>query len=158
MSEMGRIIGLDFGLRRVGAAISDPGRSIASPLELYERRDAVQDARHYAALVREHDVARIVVGLPVHTTGREGELAAKARAWGGWLAAVTGLPVAFADERFTSVQADELMIASGLKRQRRKALRDKLAAQILLQNYLDRGAPETSPTPGPLDDPEGTEP
>jgi putative Holliday junction resolvase len=155
---MGRILGIEFGLRRVGAAISDPGRSIASPLEVYERRDAAHDARHYAALVREHDVARVVVGLPVHTTGREGELAAKARAWGGWLATVTGLPVAYADERFTSIEADHLMIASGLKREKRKALRDKLAAQILLQNYLDQGAPEAAPAPGPLADPEGTEP
>lgn len=155
---MGRILGLDFGLRRVGAAISDTGRSIASPLEQYVRRDPVQDARHYAALVREHDVARIVVGLPVHTSGREGELAARARAWGAWLAGVTGLAVAFADERYTSVEADDLMMQAGLKRQKRKALRDQLAAQILLQAYLDRGAPEIGPAPEPLADPEGVDP
>jgi putative Holliday junction resolvase len=149
---MGRILGLDFGLRRVGAAISDPGRSIASPLEQYERRDPVQDARHYASVVREHEVARIVVGLPVHTTGREGELATRAREWGAWLAGVTGLAVTYTDERYTSIEADDLMIRSGLKRQKRKALRDKLAAQILLQNYLDQGAPEESAPPGPLAD------
>ncbi|MFO0891512.1 MAG: Holliday junction resolvase RuvX [Isosphaeraceae bacterium] len=155
---MGRILGLDFGLRRVGAAISDPGRSIASPLELYERRDPTQDARHYASLVREHDVRRIVIGLPVHTTGREGELAARAREWGAWLAGVTGLAVAYTDERYTSIEADNLMIQQGLKRQKRKALRDKLAAQILLQNYLDQGAPEGAAAPGPLADPEGPDP
>ncbi len=152
---MGRILGLDFGLRRVGAAISDPGRSIASPLELYERRDPTQDARHYAILVRDHEIHRIVIGLPVHTSGREGELAAKARDWGAWLAGVTGLVVSYTDERYTSIEADNLMIQQGLKRQKRKALRDKLAAQILLQNYLDQGAPESSPAPGPLADPEG---
>lgn len=155
---MGRILGLDFGLRRVGAAISDPGRSIASPLEQYERRDPVQDARHYAALVREHDVVRIVIGLPVHTSGREGEIATKARAWGHWLGGVTNLPVAYTDERFTSLEADDIMVQSGLKRRKRKALRDQLAAQILLQAYLDQGAPETAPTPGPLADTEGSEP
>jgi putative Holliday junction resolvase len=155
---MGRILGLDFGIRRVGAAISDPGQTIASPLEMFERRDAVQDARHYVSLVRAHDVGRIVVGLPVHTSGREGELAAKARQWGGWLAAATGLPVTFADERFTSIEADDLMIRSGLKRQKRKALRDQLAAQIMLQGYLDQGAPESAPPPGPLADSEDPEP
>ncbi len=85
---------------------------------------------------------RIVVGLPVHTSGREGQLAGLARKWGSWLASATGLPVVYADERYTSVEADNLMIQSGLKRQKRKDLRDKLAAQILLQGYLDVGCPE----------------
>lgn len=154
---MGRILGLDFGLRRVGAAISDPTGSIASPLEMYERRGLAQDARHYAELVRAHDVARIVIGLPVHTSGREGELAAKAREWGRWLAGVTNLPVAFADERYTSVEAEDLLLQAGLKRRRRKALRDQLAAQILLQAFLDQGAPDTAPAPGPLADRRGDE-
>jgi putative Holliday junction resolvase len=154
---MGRILGLDFGLRRVGAAISDPGQKIASPLEVHERRDPVQDARHYASLVRDHGIERVVIGLPVHTSGREADLATRAREWGRWLAGVTGLPVAYTDERYTSVEADNLMIQSGLTRQKRKALRDKLAAQILLQAYLDGGAPETVQAPGPLADPEGPE-
>jgi putative Holliday junction resolvase len=149
---MGRILGLDFGLRRVGAAISDPGRSIASPLEVYERGDEARDSRHYRLLVRENDIDLLVVGLPVHTTGREGELASHARRWGTWLGELTGLPVRYADERYTSVEADNMMMASGLKRQKRKALRDKLAAQILLQGYLDAGCPEGEPAPGPLND------
>src|SRR3954466_5339097 len=124
---MGRVLGLDFGLRRVGAAVSDPGRTIASPLEVYERRGPTQDARHYTELVRENEIDRIVVGLPVHTSGREGELAARARGWGAWLVSITGLPVIYVDERYTSVEADNLMIGSGLKRQKRKELRDKLA-------------------------------
>ncbi len=152
---MGRILGLDFGLRRVGAAVSDPARSIASPLEVYERRDARQDARHYETLIREHDIERIVVGLPVHTSGREGQLAALARQWGSWLMTVAGLPVMYHDERYTSVEADNLMIESGLKRQKRKSLRDKVAAQILLQDYLDAGSPLNEAVAGPLADPEG---
>jgi putative Holliday junction resolvase len=150
---MGRILGLDFGLRRVGAAISDPGRSIATPLEVYQRRDSVQDARHYLDLAREHEIEQIVVGLPVHTSGREGELASRARDWGTWLARATQLPVLYADERYTSVEAENLMIDSGLHRKKRKTLRDKLAAQILLQAYLDAGCPETQEKPGPLADP-----
>ncbi len=149
---MGRILGLDFGLRRVGGAISDPGRVIASPLEVYERKNDALDARHYRELVLEQEIERIVVGLPVHTSGREGQLAGLARHWGAWLASATGLPVTFTDERYTSVEADNLMIQSGLKRQKRKDLRDKLAAQILLQAYLDTGCPEVESASKPLAD------
>ncbi len=145
-----RTLGVDFGLRRVGAAVSDPGRSIATPLEVYERRDPVQDASHYRNLVDENDVDRVVIGLPVHTSGQEGELASKAREWGGWLAGVTGLPVFYFDERYTSKMADEILIGSGFKRQKRKGLRDMLAAQILLQSYLDAGSPETESPLQPL--------
>jgi putative Holliday junction resolvase len=77
-----------------------------------------------------------------------------ARRWGRWLASATGLPVAYADERYTSVEADNLMIQSGLKRQKRKDLRDKLAAQILLQGYLDAGCPEVESPCEPLADSE----
>ncbi len=151
---MGRILGLDFGLRRVGGAISDPGRKIASPLEVYVRGSALEDARHYRRLVEEHEIQRIVIGLPLHTSGRESEMANQARAWGAWLATITGLPVAFADERYTSIEANDLMIQSGLKRQKRKGIRDKLAAQLLLQGYLDAGCPEAEPPARPLADQE----
>ena len=149
---MGRVLGIDFGVKRVGAAISDPRRSIATPLEVYERRDPVQDARHYRKLVEEDEVDRIVIGLPVHTSGREGESAAKARAWGAWLAEATGLTVVYYDERYTTVLADDLLIEVGFSRQKRKGMRDMLAARILLQNYLDAGCPDAPETPESLTD------
>ena len=150
---MGRILGLDFGLKRVGAALSDPRRVIATPLEIYERRDPTRDARHYRDLVEAEGVAALVVGLPLHTGGGEGELARLARAWGVWLAGATGLAVTFSDERYTSVDADHLMRSHGLKLRDRKARRDMLAAQILLQNYLDAGCPSAEPPALPLADP-----
>jgi putative Holliday junction resolvase len=154
---MSRVLGLDFGTRRVGAAVSDPRRLIATPLEVRERRDSAQDARHYRELVREHEVDRIVIGLPVHTGGREGTSAVLARNFGDWLAGATGLPVVFYDERYTSVDAEDALIAAGVKRQRRKGLRDMLAAQILLQNYLDAGCPATETPATPLADPPSEE-
>jgi len=154
---MGRVLGLDFGLKRIGAAVSDPGRSIATPLETHERRDQAQDARHYRKLVEDEEVERIVIGLPVHTSGREGEIAAKARAWGAWLGSVTGLPVFYHDERYSSALADEVLIGSGVKRQKRKGLRDMLAARILLQDYLDAGCPETEAPSRPIADREDEE-
>lgn len=153
---MGRVLGLDFGLKRVGAALSDPGRSIATPLETHERRDPAQDARYYKKLVQDEEVDRIVIGLPVHTSGREGEIASKARAWGAWLHSVTGTPVFYHDERYSSALADEVLIGSGVKRQKRKGLRDMLAARILLQDYLDAGCPETEAPSRPLVDDEET--
>lgn len=153
---MGRILGLDFGTRRVGAALSDPRRVIATPLEVYERRDPARDAAHYRALVAEEDVDRIVVGLPLHTRGHEGDLAILARRFGAWIAEATGLPVAFHDERYTTVDADEALRSHGFKLKDRKARRDMLAARILLQNYLDAGCPEAEAPASPLDDrPEG---
>ncbi|MFI5458745.1 MAG: Holliday junction resolvase RuvX [Isosphaerales bacterium] len=149
---MTRILGLDYGTRRVGAALSDPGRTMAFPVEVYDRRGPKPDARHYGELVQENDVDRIVVGLPLHTSGRMGQLAAQARTFGGWLAAVTGRPVFYFDERYTTVEAEHRLIDAGLTRQKRKALRDKLAAQIILQCYLDAGCPETESDPTPLSD------
>src|SRR3954447_13513663 len=113
---MGRLLGLDFGTRRIGAAVSDPRRLIATPLEVHDRRDRAQDARHYQALVREHEVDRIVIGLPLHTGGREGTSASLARDFGSWLAEVTGLPVLYYDERYTISEAEDALIAAGLKR------------------------------------------
>ena len=150
---MPRILGIDFGTRRVGAAVSDPRRQIATPLEVYERRDPTQDARHYAGLVAENEVERVVIGLPVHLGGREGTSATLARVWGDWLGRVTGLPVVYYDERYTTVDAEDSLIAAGLKRSQRKGLRDMLAARILLQNYLDDGCPESTRPVDPLADP-----
>lgn len=153
---MGRILGLDFGLKRVGAALSDPRKKIATPLEVYHRRDDRLDARHYRALVEEEDVERLVVGLPVHTRGAESNLSALARRWGAWLSEVCDRPVVFHDERYTSADADSALRESGQKSRARKALRDMLAAQILLQRYLDAGSPESeSPVFPLLDEPEG---
>ena len=149
---MTRILGLDFGTRRVGAALSDPGRSIATPLEVYERKAPGRDADHYRAVVREHDVDRIVVGLPLHTGGGESESSAQARRWGAWLAGVTGLPIVFFDERYTSVDAEDVLRSAGIKLQKRKDKRDMLAARILLQNYLDAGCPVIEGPPAPLAD------
>jgi putative holliday junction resolvase len=149
---MARILGLDYGTRRVGAALSDPGRTIAFPAEVYMLRGPGPDARHYREVVQENEVERIVIGLPLHTSGREGQLAALTRTFGDWLAAITGRPVIYFDERYTTVEAEQRLIAAGLKRRKRKVLRDQLAAQIMLQSYLDAGCPEADVVPAPLSD------
>jgi putative Holliday junction resolvase len=157
---MGRILALDFGTRRVGAALSDPERRMAFPLEQYDRRTAARDASHYRELAREEGVARIVVGLPLHTRGAESDLSRLAREFGRWLGEVTGLPVVLFDERYTSVMADELLGQRKLSRAQRASRRDAMAALVLLQAYLDAGCPEAEAPPAAIDDrddPEGGE-
>jgi putative Holliday junction resolvase len=149
---MPRILGLDYGTRRVGAALSDPGRTIAFPIEVYVLRETKHDGPHYRELVEENEVDRIVIGLPLHTSGRESQVAALARIFGDWLAAVTERPVVYYDERYSTVEAEQRLIDAGLTRQKRKSLRDQLAAQIMLQGYLDAGCPETEASAAPLAD------
>jgi len=132
-----RILGIDYGSKRIGMAMSDPAGSIASPLGVRHRVSASQDGEFFKELVRNHQLARVVVGLPKHTDGKEGEKAHEARRYGAWLAAELGLPVHFYDERFTTVEAETHLKRSGMKQKARKKRRDMLAAQIMLQAYLD---------------------
>jgi putative Holliday junction resolvase len=152
-----RLLGVDFGAVRVGLAVSDPERKIAFPLATYQRQGRERDAAYFRDLVVHEEVAALVVGLPVHGDGREGVKAAEARAFGGWLAEVCRLPVLFWDERFTTVEAEAALWAAGLTHKKRKARRDRVAAQILLQAYLDAGCPP-EPTVLPLEDPPSSDP
>jgi putative Holliday junction resolvase len=145
------VAGIDFGTVRIGIAISNAGRTIASPYENYTRRGADADARRFRRLVDEEGIVEFVVGLPVHLDGRESEKSAEARQFGAWLAEVTGTPVAYFDERFTSVQAEEALLSAKMTSKRRKKRLDMLSAQIMLSAYLESQA-SAGADPGPLDD------
>lgn len=133
----GRLLGLDYGTVRVGFAVSDEEQRLAVPLETYTRRNREHDARHLNAMIGDYRIIGLVVGLPLHMGGEEGEKAGEARRFGAWAAEVSGLPVAFWDERLSTAQADEHLAAAKLNPKKRKLLRDKIAAQIMLQSYLD---------------------
>ena len=141
MTPKGRLLGVDFGSVRIGLAISDADRIIASPLATYERRGSELDTVYLRDLIQKEQVAGIVVGLPVHLNGREGKKALESRQYGAWLQLVSGLPVAFADERFTTVDAEDALWNAGMTHKQRKGRRDRVAAQIMLQAYLDAGCP-----------------
>jgi putative Holliday junction resolvase len=145
------VAGIDFGTVRIGIAISDPERQIASPYENYTRRDAKQDAERVRRLVEEEAICLFVVGLPVHLDGRESEKSVEARRFGQWLAETTGVPVQFFDERFTSHQAEEALLAAQMTKKRRKRRLDMLAAQIMLAAFLESGG-GASEAAGGLDD------
>ena len=91
----GRLLGVDFGTVRVGLAVSDPDRLIASPLDTRTRAGDAADAAYFAQVVAAERVVGLVVGLPLHARGNEGTKAAEARQFGAWLGSVTGLPVVF---------------------------------------------------------------
>jgi putative Holliday junction resolvase len=137
-------LGVDYGTVRVGLAVSDPERRIASPLATYARRGKKQDGEFFRRVVAEQGVGGLVVGLPVHNDGCEGQKAKEARAFGRRLAEWTALPVVFFDERFTTAEAEAFLWDAGLTHKRRRERRDRVAAQILLQAYLDVGCPSES--------------
>jgi putative Holliday junction resolvase len=144
-SPAGRVGGIDYGSVRIGIAVSDPDRSIASPLESYTRRTPELDARRFKELAQEERIGLWVIGLPVHLDGRESQKSAEARRFGAWLAATTGVPVEFFDERFTSVEAEDLLRQAALSRKGRKKRIDMLAAQIMLTAYLESSTRQQSP-------------
>lgn len=137
LPAFGVLLGIDYGTKRVGVAVSDREQKFSSPLHNLDRQGIQADARYFRRLTEEYRPVGIVVGLPIHLSGDESEKSREARRYADWLASVTGLPFAFQDERFTSFQAERLLLEAELTKKKRKARIDKLAAQILLQTYLD---------------------
>ena len=135
-SELARILGLDPGERRIGVALSDAIGIIAQPHLLLDRRsgDVVAEIKR---ICDEYEVATVVVGLPRSLSGEEGPAAAKARELGAAVAAATGCDIEFADERFTTVQAESALLEAGMKRRQRRETIDMVAAAVMLQGYLD---------------------
>ncbi|MDJ0867124.1 MAG: Holliday junction resolvase RuvX [Myxococcota bacterium] len=135
-----RVLGLDLGERRIGLAISDEAGRIAFPAGHLERRGKRQDLAALGRLVTERGVEQVVVGLPIHMTGRAGPQAEAARAFARELATVTGLPVETLDERWTSVAAERSLRESGRGRARKagRGAVDAVAATLLLSTWLER--------------------
>ena len=131
---MTRFLGIDYGTKRVGLAISDALGMTARPLEVVPRGEAVD---RVGQLCKEYDVEMLVVGLPTGLGGSEGDAATAARELGEGLSSTTGVPVVFVDERFTSRMAESVLLGSGMRRRRRRETVDKVAAAIILQSFLD---------------------
>jgi putative Holliday junction resolvase len=135
-----RTLALDPGERRIGVAISDPTGTLSQPLETIETRGLASPAalERIAEIVDTHGVSQIVIGLPVHMNGREGPEAEAVRGFGGAIAAATGVPVDYLDERWSSLGAKRLLRESGARSRRDKGRVDRVAATLLLETYLAR--------------------
>ncbi len=142
-SSLTRVLGVDLGSRRIGLALSDESRTIASPLSVLQRsRSHDDDHAAILAIARDHHVSEVVVGLPLSLSGRAGPAARAAQAEIGALAAAAGdeLRVVSFDERLTTVSAERSLRAAGMDGRARRTVVDKVAAAIMLQAYLDREA------------------
>ena len=133
-----RILGIDFGERRIGVAISDPGGTYALPLTTLERSKDEQAVAEIVALAIREEASRIVVGEPLRADGSAGDAALRARAFARKLGRASGLPVETIDESLTSREADRQLAEAGLPPAKRRERRDALAAQLLLQDALER--------------------
>ena len=140
---MARYLGIDYGQRRIGVAISDDGGRFAAALsQLDAAGDANADARRVAELARQHNAEAFVVGLPINMDDTEGPQARRTRRFADRLAERSGLPVHLQDERLSSFAADEVLSAAELTKAQRRRRRDKIAARMILQSFLDAQTPE----------------
>lgn len=134
----GRVIGLDLGSRRIGVAVSDSDRTVATPIEVVERGpDPAADRRKIAAIVSEWEATAVVVGLPLGLRGDTGRAAQAAQAEIAALAPVVGVEVIAHDERLTTVTAERALADQGVRGPARRRVIDKVAAAVLLQSWLD---------------------
>lgn len=133
-----RALGLDFGEKRVGVAVSDALGIAATPLEVIEGRTPEQVAQRVAALAKEKGAVALVVGLPVNMDGSEHKSLAALRAKAELCGKAAGLPVEYVDERLTTVEAGRRLWESGLTHKDRKARVDRVAASLILQTWLQQ--------------------
>ena len=137
---MERIIGLDFGSKTTGVAVSDPFGWTAQGVEIIRRKEENklrQTLARIEELVKEYGASRIVLGLPKNMNNSLGDRAEKSLAFKEMLERRTGLPVVMWDERLTTVAADRTMMEAGIRREHRREYVDEIAAVFILQNYLD---------------------
>ena len=135
-----RIMGLDFGSRTTGVAVSDPLGITAQGVETIVRKDENklrQTCARIEELIKEYEIEEIVLGYPKNMNNTAGERAEKTEAFKAMLERRTGKPVILWDERLTTIAAERVLMESGVRRENRKAVVDKIAAVLILQGYLD---------------------
>ena len=134
---MGRLLGIDYGDKRCGIALSDPMRIIASAHDVIQNTGMDNVVKAVVSICREKEVEEIVVGWPLNMDGTEGASAGKVSTFMGKLQPAVGLKLVRWDERMSTQTAEATLIEAGTRREKRKGLIDKVAAQVLLQHYLD---------------------
>lgn len=141
-----RVMGLDYGRRRLGLSISDETALIARPLAPYQRTHSLaSDIAHVARLTRSLDAHALVIGLPLHMNGSRGEMAREVESFAVRLEKVLSVPITLWDERLSSHEAERVLLEGDVKRKDRKRLRDGLAATLILQGYLDHQRHQATP-------------
>lgn len=132
-----RILSLDFGEKRIGVAVSDPLNIIAQSVGTIERKGTKNDLQKVGELVREYEAGKLIVGLPLNMDGTEGKSANRAMDFVKELKKAIKVEVEMLDERLTTAQGERIFLEADMSRKKRKENLDKIAAQLILQNYLD---------------------
>lgn len=132
-----RALALDVGDRRVGVAVSDPLGLLARPLTVIRRRSRAEDFRAIAALVEEHEAARVIVGHPLEMHGEVGPQARRVERYAAGLAEHLSVPIVLWDERLSTVEAERILHEAGESSRQYRGRIDAVAAAVILQSYLD---------------------
>ena len=132
-----KILGLDYGEARIGVSVSDALGMLASPLDTICEKDRNEQLKKTAAVAKEHNVEKIVVGYPKHMDGTVGHRAQYTEAFARDLSQMLGVPYVMWDERLSSTEAHRILESGGVSGKKRKTKVDKIAAVIILQGYLD---------------------
>ena len=138
--RVGRVVGVDYGTRRLGFAVSDPTGMLASAHCVRIVRGVKDAAQAVIEICREQEAEKLVLGFPLNMDGSSGPIAEAVQAFRDKLVPRLGIPIELWDERWTSKSAEDALIEAGTRRDQRKQLIDKVAAQIMLQHYLDAQA------------------
>ena len=134
-----RIMCRDVGKARIGIAQSDPMQIIATPLEVLKRTPSINnDAKYVASLIEKNGVELLIVGLPLKLDGSTSESTIMAQEFAQKIAKFSDVSIEFQDERLSTVSAERILLEGNVRRDKRKGVVDKIAATIILQNYLDR--------------------
>ncbi len=142
---MTKFLGIDHGTKRVGVAVGDDEFRLAAPVTTVDVTGSADSVIHaIAELANDYQIDVIVIGLPLNMDGSEGPQAKLTREFGASLSARLDLPVEYFDERLTSIGADELLAPAELTRKKKRKRIDRVAAQLILQGYLDQGHREAS--------------
>lgn len=133
-----KIVSLDIGTVRIGVATSDIMEIIASAYTVYKRKDESSDLKNIAEIITNLEAGQVVIGLPLKMDGSEGSSVEMAKDFGEKLSKIIDVPIIYQDERLSTVEAQRILIESGMRREKRKDKIDSLAATIILQTYLDK--------------------
>ena len=132
-----KILALDYGSKRIGVAVSDPLGITAQPVTVIHRKGKKKDIPELLEIIKEREVDKIVIGLPLNMSGSKGTLYDEVKKFGTLLEKKSSLPVDYFDERLTTMQAEKVLISGDVSRNKRRKVIDKMAAVLILQNYLD---------------------
>lgn len=138
LPQTGALLGLDLGTKTIGLALSDRLRTVATPLETIKRKKFGIDAQALIAVTDKHEICGLVLGLPMNMDGSEGPRCQATRAFARNLKPLTDLPIAFWDERLSTVAAERALLEADTSRKRRSEVIDHVAASYILQGVLDR--------------------